>query len=158
GLEPDRPAGGGAGRVLPFRLADRECHAQRELGSHLDARDGVIAGLRLDGFLFHHLCPLQSHRPGMAVFPLVFFITASAAFKPAPTEPALPLFVSAQWIYIHVALILIGYSALLFSFIASILYLIQERSLKSKNISGFWSRLPSLATIDEIGYQCLVWG
>ena len=96
--------------------------------------------------------------PGLAVFPLVFLMTASAAFKHTPSEPALPLFVSAQWIYIHVALILIGYSALLFSFIASILYLIQERSLKSKKIGGFWSRLPSLATIDDIGYQCLVWG
>jgi ABC-type transport system involved in cytochrome c biogenesis permease subunit len=66
--------------------------------------------------------------------------------------------VSAQWIYMHVALILIGYSALLFSFIASILYLLQERTLKAKTTGGFWSRLPALATIDEIGYKCLVWG
>ena len=23
---------------------------------------------------------------------------------------------------------------------------------------GFWSRLPALATIDEIGFKCLIWG
>jgi ABC-type uncharacterized transport system permease subunit len=58
-----------------------------------------------------------------------------------------------------VALILIGYSALFFSFIASILYLIQERNLKSKaGINGIWSHLPALATIDEIGFKCLIWG
>lgn len=109
-------------------------------------------------FFFIVYARYQAMAPGLAVFPLVFLLTASAAFKATPTEPPLPLFVSAQWIYVHVALILVGYTALLFSFIASILYLIQERSLKSKTVEGFWSRLPSLATIDDIGYQCLVWG
>ena len=52
-----------------------------------------------------------------------------------------------------------GYSALFFSFFASILYLIQEKNLKAKGLTGgFWSRLPALATIDEIGYKCLVFG
>lgn len=109
-------------------------------------------------FFFIIYARYRAMAPGLAVFPLVFLLTASAGFKATPTEPPLPLFVSAEWIYIHVALILVGYTALLFSFIASILYLIQERSLKSKSIGGFWSRLPSLATIDDIGYQCLVWG
>jgi len=96
--------------------------------------------------------------PGLAVFPLVFLLTASAAFGATPADHGLPLFVSPQWVYMHVALILFGYSALLFSFIASILYLLQERTLKAKNTSSFWSRLPALATIDEIGYKCLIWG
>lgn len=109
-------------------------------------------------FFFIIYARYKATAPGLAVFPLVFLLTTSAAFKSTPAEPPLPLFVSAEWISVHVALILIGYSALLFSFIASILYLIQERSLKSKTVGGFWSRLPSLATIDEIGYQCLVWG
>ncbi|HLW53399.1 MAG TPA: cytochrome c biogenesis protein CcsA [Candidatus Angelobacter sp.] len=109
-------------------------------------------------FFFIIYARYKATAPGMAVFPLVFLLTASAAFKRTPAEPALPLFVSAQWVSMHVALILIGYSALLFSFTASILYLIQERTLKSKKIGGFWSRLPSLNTLDDIGYQCLVWG
>jgi ABC-type uncharacterized transport system permease subunit len=53
---------------------------------------------------------------------------------------------------------MVGYSALIISFVASILYLIQEKNLKSKGISGFWSRLPALATIDEIGYRVLIFG
>ena len=96
---------------------------------------------------------------GLAVFPLVFWLTFSASSYAEPTEPSAPIFVSLQWIYIHVALILIGYSALFFSFIASILYLIQERNLKAKTgNSSLWSRLPALATIDEIGFKCLIWG
>ena len=109
-------------------------------------------------FFFVIYARYQATAPGLAVFPLVFLLTASAASGSTPSAPSLPLFVSTQWVYVHVALILVGYSALLFSFIASILYLIQERNLKRKTTAGFWSRLPALAVIDDIGYKCLVWG
>jgi ABC-type uncharacterized transport system permease subunit len=109
-------------------------------------------------FFFAVYARYQATAPGVAVFPLVFLLTASAALGSTPSEPAPPLFVSLQWIYVHVALIFIGYTALLFNFVASILYLMQERALKAKTMGGFWSRLPALATIDEIGYQSLVWG
>lgn len=109
-------------------------------------------------FFFAIYTRYKATSPGVAVFPLVVLLTASAAFRGGSVEAGSPLFVSAQWIYVHVALILIGYTALLFNFIAAILYLIQERTLKAKSAGGFWSRLPALATIDEIGYQCLVWG
>src|SRR5258708_24109987 len=66
--------------------------------------------------------------------------------------------VSPSWIYMHVGLIMVGYSALIVSFFASILYLIQEKNLKAKGAGGFLSRLPALATIDEIGYRCLLFG
>src|SRR5258708_16791228 len=110
-------------------------------------------------FFFVIYARFRATSPGLAVFPLVFWLTFSASSYAEPTEPSAPLFVSTQWIYIHVALILIGYSALFFSFVASILYLLQERNLKTKaGMHGFWSRLPALATIDEIAFKCLVWG
>lgn len=117
-----------------------------------------LLGLVLMVFFFVIYARYKATAPGLAVFPLVFLLTASAALGSVRPDRGSPLFVSAQWIYVHVALILIGYSALLFSFIASILYLIQEKNLKAKTAGGFWSRLPALATIDEIGYKCLVWG
>ncbi len=109
-------------------------------------------------FFFVIYARYHATAPGLAVFPLVFLLTASAALGTTPSAESTPLFVSAQWVYVHVALILVGYSALLFSFIASILYLIQERNLKRKTTAGFWSRLPALAVMDDIGYKCLIWG
>ena len=109
-------------------------------------------------FFFVVYARYRATSPGLAVFPLVFLLTLSAAVQSTPGEAATPLFVSKQWIYVHVVLILIGYSALLFSFVASILYLIQEKTLKSKNASGVWSRLPALAVMDDIGYKSLIWG
>src|SRR6266567_3010358 len=46
----------------------------------------------------------------------------------------------------------------LLSFAASLLYLVQERSLKSKKASGVLLRLPALEVIDEIGYRSLLLG
>jgi ABC-type uncharacterized transport system permease subunit len=118
-----------------------------------------VLGFVLMVFFFSIYWRYRATSPGLAVFPLVFWLTFSASSYAEPSQNATPLFVSPQWIFIHVTLIMIGYSALFFSFTASILYLIQERRLKSKTgMSGFWSRLPALATIDEIGLKCLIWG
>ena len=57
----------------------------------------------------------------------------------------------------HITLIFTGYAALVLSFGASLLYLIQERSLKSKR-PGILSRLPALEVIDEIGFRSLLLG
>lgn len=111
-------------------------------------------------FFFVVYARYQATSPGLAVFPLVFLLTASAALGSNRTAAPNPLFASTEWIFFHVSLIFIGYSALMFSFVASILYLIQERSLKSLKTgkSSFWTRLPALAVIDDIGYKCLIWG
>src|SRR5215471_469626 len=93
-------------------------------------------------FFFAIYARYRATAPGLAVFPLVVLMTASAAFSGNAAEPPLPLFVSVQWIYVHVALIFIGYSAVLFNFVASILYIIEERALKNKAIGGVWTRLP----------------
>jgi len=118
-----------------------------------------VLGFVLMVFFFIIYARYRATSPGVAVFPLVFWLTFSASSYAGPSQSSTPLFVSPQWIFLHVTLILIGYSALFFSFTASILYLIQERRLKSKTgMGGLWSRLPALATIDEIGLKCLIWG
>ncbi len=94
--------------------------------------------------------------PGIVIFPLVFVITFAAATHQQPfllTSPVL-----GGWLIAHIALIFAGYAALFLSFTASLLYLIQERRLKSKKPGGAMSRLPALQQIDEIGYRSLLLG
>src|SRR5215472_3244881 len=68
-------------------------------------------------FFFVIYARYKATAPGLAVFPLVFLLTASAALGSVRPDQGSPLFVSAQWIYVHDALIFVGYSALLFSFV-----------------------------------------
>jgi ABC-type transport system involved in cytochrome c biogenesis permease subunit len=94
---------------------------------------------------------------GIVIFPIVFILTFASAIGQQPvtiTSPAL----RSTWIFVHVAMIFTGYAGLFLSFGASLLYLMQERSLKSKAGDGLLSKLPSLQTIDDIGYNSLLFG
>jgi ABC-type uncharacterized transport system permease subunit len=94
--------------------------------------------------------------PGIVVFPVVFLLTLLAATGDRPFLASEG--VHRGWLFTHIALILAGYAALVLSFGASLLYLLQERSLKSKNVRGLFSRLPALEVIDEIGFRSLLLG
>ena len=112
----------------------------------------------LMAFFFAIYAIYRTASPGIAVFPLAFVLALSAQSFSGPAESVEPSPFGPGWKFAHVALIMVGYSALIVSFVASILYLIQEKNLKAKGITGFWSRLPALATIDEIGYRVLIFG
>lgn len=132
-------------------------------------------------FIFqHHLVPSASHEvesllgfllmlsflgvyrvykttsPSLMVFPLVFVLTLFAAMGQQRVEINSPV-LRGSWIFFHIALILAGYSALIFSLITSLLYLVQERSLKRRIVGGIgW--LPSLETLDNISSRMLMLG
>ena len=95
--------------------------------------------------------------PGVVVFPVVFFLTFVAAFGEQPV--LLTQFVSHKgWLIAHIILIFTGYAALVLSFGASLLYLVQERRLKAKKPTSLTSFLPALEVIDQIGYRSLLLG
>jgi ABC-type uncharacterized transport system permease subunit len=66
--------------------------------------------------------------------------------------------VRSGWLVLHISALLAAYTALLFSLLASVLYLAQERRLKSKEGIGFLAWLPPLETMDRIAYLSLLIG
>ena len=95
--------------------------------------------------------------PGMVVFPLVFFLTFIGATR---QEPFVLTSATARqgWLIAHISLIFAGYAALVLSFSASLIYLLQERALKAKRPGGLFSRLPALQVTDDIGFRSLLFG
>jgi ABC-type uncharacterized transport system permease subunit len=118
--------------------------------------ESVLGFLIMVVFLLVYLV-YQTTSLGIVVFPLVFLLTFVAASGEAPF-----LLTSAGmrtgWLLAHIALIFTGYAALVLSFGASLLYLVEERALKSKQSRGRLSRLPALEVIDEIGFRSLLLG
>src|ERR1700721_1729576 len=99
----------------------------------------------------------QTTSPGVVVFPIVFFLTFVADIDEPPV--LLTAFVQHKgWLIAHIILIFTGYAALVLSFGASLLYLLQERRLKAKKPSSLISYLPALEVIDQIGYRSLLLG
>ena len=99
----------------------------------------------------------QTPSPGIVVFPLVFLLTFIGATR---QQPFVLASASARqgWLIAHIALVFAGYAALVLSFSASLIYLMQERSLKAKRPDGVMSRLPALEVTDEIGFRSLLIG
>ncbi len=62
------------------------------------------------------------------------------------------------WFPVHVSLAFLGNAVFAVAFIAGVMYLLQERMLKSKRLSALFFRLPSLDTLDTLNYRCLTWG
>ena len=93
---------------------------------------------------------------GVFVLPICFLLGLVPAFKPGQEITPFPQF-HTGWIFLHIALLLAAYAALLLSLLASVLYLVQERNLKSKHsTTDTW--LPPLETTDQIALKSLLFG
>jgi len=118
--------------------------------------ESLLALLVMSAFMLVYAI-YHTSSPGIVVFPLVFILTFVAATGQQPFLVNSPGLVRG-WLVAHIALIFTGYAALFISFSASLLYLVQERSLKSKHPNKTPVRLPPLETIDEIGFRSLLLG
>jgi cytochrome c-type biogenesis protein CcsB len=65
---------------------------------------------------------------------------------------------ASAWIWVHIALALIGIAAFVLNFAGAIMYLLQERQLKGRRPGAFYYRLPDLETLDRLTYRTLVLG
>lgn len=118
--------------------------------------ESLLALLIMAGFMLVYVV-YHTTSPGIVVFPLVFLLTLIAATGQKPFLFITPG-VRGGWLFAHITLIFAGYAALFLSFGASLVYLLQERNLKSKRGGGLLARLPALETIDEISYRALLLG
>jgi len=71
-----------------------------------------------------------------------------------PINPAL----NSWWFPLHVTFAFLGNAAFAMAFGAGVMYLLQDRMLKSKRFSALYYRLPSLDTLDSINYRALSLG
>lgn len=83
------------------------------------------------------------------VFPLVFVMTLAAALS-NPVANWSSEAVRSTWLIVHIVLALLGYAALLFTAIAAVAYLMEERQLKRKQTRSFYRLFPPLGMLDEL--------
>jgi cytochrome c-type biogenesis protein CcsB len=90
---------------------------------------------------------------GSFTLPLVTVLTfiASVTRDTSAAATGTVTDVNSAWLFpVHTTLLIFAYAAFFVVFIASIMYLMQERELKLKTFSAVFHRLPSLTTINNI--------
>jgi ABC-type uncharacterized transport system permease subunit len=112
----------------------------------------LLAGAFLLVFWRYHPASI-----GIFLLPLIFLLLLLPAAGPDRSPLAVP-WIRSGWIFVHIALLLAAYTALILSLLSGLLYLIQERRLKTKRVHGLFRHLPPLETIDQIATRALVIG
>jgi ABC-type uncharacterized transport system permease subunit len=94
---------------------------------------------------------------GLFAMPLAFLMVVFPAIGLEKYTFSSPV-VRNGWIIVHVCALLAAYAALIFSLLASFLYLIQEKRLKDRARPSFLAWLPPLETMNQIGQRALIIG
>ena len=88
---------------------------------------------------------------------LVLALLVVAALLPKEIVPLTPNN-QTFWLPLHAGTSLLAYGFLGIAFLGGVMYLLQERELKRKRFGYFFSRLPSLDTLDVLNNHCLTVG
>lgn len=95
----------------------------------------------------------------LGVFASIILSVIMVAVVVIPDTPVEPdKILKGFWFFSHIILIFTGEAALGLACGAGILYLIQEKGIKSKNPGFFFKRLPSLDFLDMVSYTCTTTG
>ncbi|MGB3209110.1 MAG: c-type cytochrome biogenesis protein CcsB [Desulforhopalus sp.] len=94
---------------------------------------------------------------GTFVSVLILILLLVSSLSSREFVPLLPALQS-MWLPIHAGVSIIAYGFLSLAFCGGLMYLLQERELKSKKFGYFFSRFPSLDALDQLNSHCLTAG
>jgi len=94
---------------------------------------------------------------GALVLPLLALASAYIFWRPAGGGELLPALAS-PWVTVHAASVFAAYSAFALAAVAGALYLILERELKRKQLTGLRFSLPDLDTLERLVRALVVLG
>lgn len=134
---------------------------ERSRGSHTVPYHDLYGAMSLFGWLlaltylgleFYH----QQRSVGALVLPfiLVFFLVAQFA----PADRLSPPDAHGPTFAFHVALNILAYSAFALSFVLSVIFLVEERFLRSHKLGGVVWRLPSLELLERMSQSSVLIG
>ncbi len=96
---------------------------------------------------------------GSFILPLVSALTFIALFTRSGSDATAATGLKATWLFpVHTTLLFFAYAAFFVVFVASVMYLLQERELKLKTFGAVFHRLPSLTMVNEIATTSAVTG
>jgi cytochrome c-type biogenesis protein CcsB len=104
---------------------------------------------------FHWRYSVKNFGTFVSVLVLILLVIAASVSRDFTT---LPPALQSLWLPVHASVSLMSYGFLALAFCGGIMYLLQERELKSKRFGFFFSRLPSLDALDQLNSHCLTVG
>jgi cytochrome c-type biogenesis protein CcsB len=95
------------------------------------------------------------HVLGAFILPLAFLSLVSAIIAPAEAPELHPVF---RAVWVHVTLSMLGTVGFAVAFVAGIMYVMQDRLLKSKQFNVLYFKLPPLDFLDNLNQRSILLG
>jgi cytochrome c-type biogenesis protein CcsB len=92
---------------------------------------------------------------GAFILPLAFLSLVSATLAPHEPDSIVPVF---QAVWVHVTLSILGTIGFAVAFVAGLMYVMQERLLKSKQFNVLYFKLPPLDFLDSLNQRSILFG
>jgi cytochrome c-type biogenesis protein CcsB len=92
---------------------------------------------------------------GAFILPLAFLSMVSATLAPQSADTLAPVF---QTVWVHVTLSVLGTIGFAVAFVAGLMYVMQERLLKSKQFNVLSFKLPPLDFLDSLNQRSILFG
>jgi cytochrome c-type biogenesis protein CcsB len=94
---------------------------------------------------------------GSFVAPVAACLLILSSTLPTAEAMVKPIFRS-LWLPVHIGTAFVGNGFFAVTFVAAIMYLLQESQIKKKRLGTLYNRLPSLETLDSINHFALICG
>src|SRR3989441_1863595 len=85
-------------------------------------------------------------------------VAVALSLQSMPVRPLIAPTLRGAWVWVHILLALVGIAAFVLNFAGALMYLLQERQLKTKRPGALYYRLPPLETLDRLTYRTLALG
>lgn len=118
----------------------------------------LLTALMMSFYLILFLRRDDMEAAGIALLPIAIASLILNILGTGEENAVLDPVLRGGWIYVHIPLMILSVAALSISFIMAVMYLIQEKQLKSKHPAFFYYRLPSLEVCEDISYRALWFG
>lgn len=109
-------------------------------------------------FLFIILCFLKRLQVSGLFFLVVIDLLCLLSLVYQSPETMGSLHKGRAYLFIHLGMIFLSLSIFALALISGILFLLAEKQIKAKHFSGWVTKLPSLAVLEEINYKSLAMG
>jgi ABC-type uncharacterized transport system permease subunit len=93
---------------------------------------------------------------GVFILPIVVLLQTVSTLAPAESHPN-PL-LDSPWFWVHMLSLLFAYASFALAGVLGLTYVLQFKEIKKKNLGFFYTRLPSLQTLDVMNSRAVTVG
>jgi ABC-type transport system involved in cytochrome c biogenesis permease subunit len=147
-----------AGALLhTFVIGMQTMEMRDELFSSLSRAISMFVWLLALSYLYVEIATTE-RAMGVFILPIVVGLQAISTFSSGTTTPTPDPVLQSNWFWVHMASLLFAYASFGIAGVLGLVYVLQFKEIKKKQLGYFYTRLPSLQILDAMNSRAVTIG